>query len=196
MNRNHPLNKLLFSLKDRAEKLLKSKKVTLGLIFFIFIILYAGKYFKDLFFITILTIIGSFSMIYLRYFKAAYIFGIELCMFATVLCARAYGPVTGLVVGFLTIFFSLILSGRFKYSSFISILALPLIGFVTPFFGFWPVEITGVAMTIIYDLIIIPFYILLGSRISSSIIFVVTHLMFNYWVFTNVAPLIYPLMIS
>jgi hypothetical protein len=49
-------------------------------------------------------------------------------------------------------------------------------------------------MTAIYDALVLPLYVLLGSRAASSAVFFITHLLINIWVFTTIAPFIYQFM--
>ena len=157
--------------------------------------LFVAMRFKPLFFTALLIVLGAFSMIHIRYFRYAHYLGFELCMMATVLTSLAYGRYIGAIVGAVSIFSALIISGYFKYSSFVSVLTLPFIGIITPFFSNLPLPYTGLLMTVIYDIIIVPLYILLGSRVSSSIAFFISHILINFWIFSTIAPIIYRFMI-
>ncbi|MEM3374253.1 MAG: hypothetical protein QW757_06025 [Candidatus Woesearchaeota archaeon] len=113
--------------------------------------------------------------------------GFELCMMAVVLITLAYGRKYGVFVAFASLIGGYILSGSFKPTSFISIFTLPLISLIVPFFDL-PLFYLGILMTIIYDVIILPLYILTGSNIYKSFIFFITHIIFNAWVFYFIAP--------
>ena len=176
------------------NKILKSKTNILLLLLIIFLILYASIKLKLIFFVGLLSLIGSLSMIYIRYVPELYVTGVELCMMATVLCAKVYGSTVGSFVGFFSLTAAFVISGRIKYTYFISILALTIVGFIVPYFNL-SITTLGITMTIIYDLIVLPLYVLTGSRIPSSIIYFISHVLFNYWVFSNLAPIILKWMI-
>jgi len=133
-------------------------------------------------------------MLYIRFAKISHYIGFELCTLATVLTGITYGPHYGAVTGAVSIFFGFVLSGHFKPSYFISVLILPIIGIISPLFSFPELWQLGVLMTIIYDIIILPLYILMGSRVTSTIIFFITHVLLNFWLFQNIAPIIVGLM--
>ncbi|MEK6916707.1 MAG: hypothetical protein AABW92_03095 [Nanoarchaeota archaeon] len=174
-------------LKDKRKFLVSALLSLLGILVII--------KFERLFFIALLIGLGIVSLLYIRFFKYAHYVGIELCMMATVLISLAYGQVAGAFAGFASITGALVLSGYFKPSYFISVLALPLIGLIVPLFSWLNLWQLGVLMTILYDLVVLPLYILMGSRIESSVVFFITHVLFNYWVFTTIAPFFYNLII-
>ena len=153
--------------------------------------------FKQLFFTVILILLGAVSLIHSRYFKYSHYIGFELCTLATVLTSLAYGPGVGALTGLVSITMGFILSGYFKPTYFISVLTMPLIGLLVPFFSnHLSLPFLGLLMTLIYDAIILPLYVLVGgSRIASAGIFFVTHVFLNFWIFSTIAPLIYRLMI-
>jgi len=49
-------------------------------------------------------------------------------------------------------------------------------------------------MTLLFDMFILPPYILLGSRIWKSAIYFITHITFNYIIFKDVAPIFLKIM--
>jgi hypothetical protein len=173
---------------------IKNKRFFLILILCCAVFFFVLVRFQRLFYTALLILIASVSMIYQRYSKYANYVGFELCMMSTVLTGLVYGSYFGAFTGFVSIFAALILSGNFKHSSFISVLTLPLIGAIVPFFSHLSLLYLGLLMTILYDAIILPLYVMLGSRIYSSIIFFITHVLFNYWIFSTIAPFIYNLM--
>ncbi len=177
------------------EYILKNRKILLfGVLIGLFFLFFATRY-KRLFFTIILIGLGAASFLYHRYFRYGTYLGFELCMMATVLTSLAYGRHYGIFTGFVSIIAALVIGGNFKHSSFISIFTLPLIGAIVPFFDSMPLLYLGILMTLIYDAIVLPLYVLFGSRIIPSIIFFVSHMLFNAWVFSVIAPFIYNLMI-
>ncbi len=191
-------NNFVYTSLKKANSLLtnitKDKKKLLLVLISFFAFLFIIKNFKSLFITVILIIMGSLSLIHSRYFRYSHHIGVELCILATVLTSLKYGRGIGALTGFLTITSGLILSAKFKPSSFISILVLPLVGLIAPFFNHYPLGFVGIIMTLIYDFIILPLYMLMGSKFLSSLIFFITHVLWNYWIFTIVAPTIFSLM--
>jgi len=137
---------------------------------------------------------GAVSMIYIRFFKYSHYVAFELCTLATVLTTLAYGPHVGMFTGFMSITLGFVISGYFKPQYFISVLALPLMALIIPFLSHLELWQIGVIVTVIYDLIILPLYALFGSRILSTVVFFITHILLNYWVFTTVAPIVFSIM--
>lgn len=149
---------------------------------------------RDILFFVLLNLLASVSMLYLKISRHAHYIGIELCTLATVLISLKYGYALGMLTGFISITSALIVSGYFKPTYFVSVLTMPLIGLIVPLFSGLPLWQIGILMTIIYDAIVLPLYVFMGSRIPSTIVFFITHLLFNYWVFTTIAQVIFNLM--
>lgn len=161
----------------------------LSILFFYTIKFFLSNYFKKIFFILFFTFLGVISLLPQK-FKFMSFIGFEFCMMAVVLTTLAYGRKFGIFVAFTTLIGGYILSGNFKPSSFISIFTLPLISLIIPFFNL-PLFFLGLLLTFIYDIIILPLYILMGSSLYKSFIFFITHLLFNAWVFYYLAPFFY-----
>lgn len=178
------------------NKLTKDRRQLLLFLLLAIVILLLIKRFEQIFFIISLILLGSLSLIHSRFFKYSHYIGFEFCMMATVLTSLAYGPAVGAFTGFVAISIGLILSGYFKHSYFISVLTMPLIGLIVPFFSNLQLSHLGLLMTLIYDAIILPLYVIIGgSRIISTTIFFATHVLLNYWIFSTIAPIIYNLML-
>lgn len=174
-------------------KLLEKAYTIIICLLVVFALILFVRHILDIIVIIALITLGAISMIYQRVVR--YSIGIELCIFATVISAVAYGSIIGAIVGFVSLFLAEVLSLRIAPNTFIGLAAISLIGLITPLF--WPADIfwLGMGMTILYDAAIIPGYILTGSSPVSSGIFLVTHLMFNYWVFANIAPVVVKLIV-
>jgi hypothetical protein len=198
MRQRYKKNNIIYRGLEKGSDLLNSifrnPRLILLCLLFGAIFLFVALYYRRFLFTGILIGLASISMIYQRYFRYSHYFGVELCMMATALAGRAYGPHYGAFTGFFSIFFAFIISGNFKYSSFVSLLTLPLIGAIVPLFGELSLLYLGLLMTVLYDIIILPLYMMLGSRLFPSIVFFLTHLLFNYWIFTTIAPFIFSFM--
>ncbi len=179
---------------DFLKHIVKDPKKVLGIAILSIIFLIIITNHREILFFVLLNLLASVSMLYLKITKHAHYIGIELCTLATVLISLKYGHVLGIITGFISITSALIVSGYFKPSYFVSVLALPLVGLIVPLFSGLPLWQIGLLMTFIYDAIVLPLYVLMGSRIPSTVVFFMTHMLFNYWVFTTIAPVIFNLM--
>ncbi|MBN2368688.1 hypothetical protein JXC34_06715 [Candidatus Woesearchaeota archaeon] len=194
--KNNVVYFLLKKASGLADLILRDKKrlMLVGLVAILFF--YFLKELKEIFFILALTSLGALSLAPPRYFKYAHYVGFELCLMATVLTSLAYGPVIGALAGFISIFTGFVLSSYFKPTYFISVLAMPLMGLIVPIFRELPLFYLGVLMTLIYDAIVLPLYVCIGSsRTVSAAVFFITHILLNAWVFSALAPFIYNLMV-
>ena len=140
------------------------------------------------FFITL----ASVSMLYNRWIKVSV--GVELIMLGLVITSIAFGRLPGLIVGIVGLFLAEIISERFTYSTFVSFIGIAVVAVIAPNVFHWmngSITAAGILLTIIYDVIIIPGYLLLGSNIGRSAFFTVTHIAFNIWAFSFIAPLLF-----
>lgn len=135
--------------------------------------------------------LGAVSMIYNRWIKVSV--GVELVMLGLVINSIAFGRLPGLIVGLVGLFLAEIISERFTYSTFVSFIGIAVIAVIAPNIFHQTNSITsaGIILTVIYDAIIIPGYLLLGSNVGRSAFFVVTHIIFNIWVFSFIAPMMF-----
>ena len=135
--------------------------------------------------------LGAFSMVYNRWIKVSV--GVELVMLGLVITSIAFGRLPGLIVGMVGLFLAEVISERFTYSTFVSFIGTAVIAVIAPNIFHQTNSITsaGVILTVIYDAIIIPGYLLLGSNPGRSAFFVVTHIIFNIWAFSFIAPMMF-----
>ncbi len=172
--------------KIALDPILARKRLIIACIIILVIGLLLGRIHKALLFVPLLIVIASFSMVYNLIIRFS--FGFELIMLATVLCSVAYGPVVGVLVGFVSLFFAEIISSKMSYNTFISFIGIAVVAIVASSFSGDNISTWGIMMTFLYDIIIVPLYLLSGSNPISSIIYVVTHIPFNVWVFYRIAP--------
>ncbi len=156
--------KLLKQGNNLLEKYVKDTRKLLIIVLLTAIFLFIAVRHKPLFFTVFLILLGAVSLIHSRYFKYSHYIGFELCTLATVLTSLAYGPVYGMITGFTSITLGFILSGYFKPTYFISVLTMPLLGLLVPFFSnHLSLPYLGLLMTLIYGAIILPLYVLVGG---------------------------------
>ncbi len=133
--------------------------------------------------------LGVMSMMYNRWVKVS--LGFELIMLGTVITGLVYGRVPALVVGAVALFFSEVITDRFTYSTFVSFIGISAVAMAVPLVAGISVAWAGIWMTLLYDAIIGPGYVLMGSSPWRTLLFVVTHIMFNIWVFAFIAPFVF-----
>lgn len=135
--------------------------------------------------------LGAVSMVYNRWVKLSV--GVEFVMLGLVITSIAFGRLPGLVVGVVGLFLAEVISERFTYSTFVSFIGVAVVAVIAPTVFGWVGSITsaGILLTVIYDAIIIPGYLLLGSNIGRSAFFVATHIIFNIWAFSFIAPMVF-----
>lgn len=171
----------------------KLKSNFILLIILALLIVFAGSLIKAIFIILAFYVLGSVSLFYNRWVKMS--LGFEFITFATVFTGMLYGPIAGAIVGFLSLTTAEIISARFTGSTIISLAAIAFIGAIAQNFVNWDIRYAGLLLAFIYDLIIIPLYILTGSHPIRSLLFMATHLLWNAWVFFVLAPPLWRLLI-
>ena len=166
------------------------KRVSIGLAMLALLFLYLFRDVVQMIIIMAVFIaLGTTSLLYNRWIKLS--LGFELIMLGTVITAMVYGRWQAIVVGFIALFLAEVLTDRFTYSTFISFIGLAVIAAVVPLVSTIGITWTGITMTLLYDIIIVPGYLLMGSSPWRTFVFLGTHIMFNVWVFIFLAPLVF-----
>ncbi|GEM_PF-6860193 len=143
---------------------------------------------KDIFIIALLIAAGSLSLLYNRFIRTS--LGIELITLGVVLAGRLYGPWTAIIAGLASLLLAELLTEALQHKTVVSFIGIAVMGFSTQFFANASITTEGIALAIIYDAIILPGYFILGSNPARCILFLVTHIAFNVWLFTTVAPFV------
>ncbi len=168
--------------------LIQKRKLTFAAVIaaILFVIFYSNLA-KALFLMTAFTALGIISLYYMKYIKLS--LGLELNMLGTVTIGLLYGTVPAIITGVVTLFVAELITERLTHSTVISFLGMAAVGIAIPLFPKeWSITAVGICATILYDVIIIPLYIMLGSSPARSVVFLVTHILFNIWVFSVIAP--------
>jgi len=131
-------------------------------------------------------VIGVVSLMYNRWIKVS--LGFELIMLGIIITGVVYGRIPAFVVGTVALFFAEVITDRFTYSTFVSFVGIFVIAMIVPMFANNNIAVVGIGMTLLYDAIILPGYMLLGSSPWRSFLFFTTHILFNAWVFIVIAP--------
>ncbi|MBN2454165.1 hypothetical protein JXB11_01325 [Candidatus Woesearchaeota archaeon] len=170
--------------KDKASIIIG---VSLGIALF-----FGISYIKGIAVMAALAAIGAVSLLYNRAIRVS--LGIELVMMGTVITGLLYGTIPAAVVGVVSLFFAFLFTAHFTHATFVSFIAIIAVSFLVPVFSGMGITWAGIILTVIYDAIIAAGYLFLGSRVERTILFIATHIAFNVWVFTSVAPRIYGLL--
>jgi len=174
----------VFSVAHKIAHKLKSN--ILLLIVLIALIIFAGSFIRDVFIVLAFYVLASISLFYNRWIKIS--LGFEFIMLATVFTGILYGPVVGALVGFFSLTTAELITLRFTGSTIISLIAIAFIGAISHSFANMDIRYAGLLLVFIYDLIIIPLYILTGSHPLRSFLFMGTHLLWNAWLFFTIGP--------
>ncbi len=168
------------------------KRVSVALVIVSIILLFFFRNFVEMLVVMAFFIaLGIASMMYNRWIKIS--LGIEFIMMGTVITGLVYGKVPAVIVGLVSLFFAEVITNRFTYSTFVSFLGIFAVSMATPMLQGISITWAGIWMTLLYDAVIGPGYILMGSSIWRTLLFVVTHILFNIWVFVFIAPLVFRL---
>lgn len=171
--------------------LVKKRLIVFLAIALLFLLFFFWSYIKVLAVMLIFTALAALSMFYNRWIKVS--LGVELVMLGLVITSVAFGRLPGLFVGLAGLSLAEVLSERFTYSTFVSFIGVAVAALIAPnvFHQTDSITSTGIILTIVYDAVIIPGYLLLGSNIGRSALFVATHIIFNIWLFSFIAPIIF-----
>ncbi|MCK5594031.1 MAG: ECF transporter S component [Candidatus Aenigmarchaeota archaeon] len=131
--------------------------------------------------------LGAISRIWLRVIPFQSL-GIELILLFTIISGRLFGPVAGVIVGVTSMVLSAIISDEEPMKLWPAFVAIAIVGHLSGVLTIASISVLGIVLTILYDIIISVIYYFLGSSGAKIILFDVTHITWNYWVFYNVAP--------
>jgi len=161
--------------------------VVLAIIFIVVVVKMMMDLVKHTIVISFLILLGGVSKIYQRYFKVQV--GIEFIMLTTVVSGYVYGAFVGAIVGLFTFSLATYFSGRFSHNLVISFILMALVGIASSFFTNVSITTAGIVLTLVYNIILIPIYIgFFRGRFTRIFLFSATHIFWNLWVFTALAP--------
>ncbi|RLG14806.1 MAG: hypothetical protein DRN66_00990 [Candidatus Nanohalarchaeota archaeon] len=161
----------------------KSKYIIIGILLCTVLYIFAPN---GLFFIAALIIV-SLSRLFQRF--CPFEIGIELITLFTACFTIAYGLLIGLIFGFFSMLAAMIISDeikeRWSFIALISILSVALIAGLFPYENYMSFAVFGLLLALVYDCLFdLIFRVTLGRmNIFKRVIFYVTHLYFNYFLF-------------
>lgn len=131
--------------------------------------------------------IAALSRVYYRWIPVS--LGVELGTFVIVLTAVSHGPVAGVTIGMCHYIVSRTITKEPWSIAPACLLGYVVMGFLAaalPLSAFPSFVLFGLAMTLAYNLTASPiFVVFLGYSAWREAFFVVTNLLFNYWVFST-----------
>lgn len=143
---------------------------------------------KSILIIATLMLIGSLSHIHMRFISWV---GIELCLVVAIVLGWLFGPLVGMLGGFITVIIADILGACISETSLISYLMTGAVGFVAGFLGSIDLMVVGMVLVVFYSIVTVAFYVGLGLAIPlRSIAYAITHTLFSWWVLWTVGPLV------
>ncbi|MCK5477263.1 MAG: hypothetical protein KAI55_05055, partial [Candidatus Aenigmarchaeota archaeon] len=141
---------------------------------------------KFLFFVFAI-ILAALSRLFQRF--CPFEIGVELVTIFTVCFSIIYGPLIGAVYAFISMTITLMVSDelkeRWSFIAVLSILIIALIAGVFPYEKYLSFAIYGFLLALLYDVLFDLIYSVTISRMNifKRIIFYITHLYFNYFLF-------------
>lgn len=130
--------------------------------------------------------IGAVSRMWQRFVPMA--IGVELVMLFTVIAGILFGPYAGMIVGFLSLSISTLVTEEDIAKMWPAFIAIAIVGYLSGAIAIVNVSPYGLMFTIFYDVFITIIYIATGHSLIKTLIFDATHIAFNYFVFYHIAP--------
>ncbi len=146
---------------------------------------------SDILVLILLMIAATLPIIYKRWIRMG--IGIELMLFSTVIVGINYGPTAGFFFGLTAIAISDFMNKTIGEWSLLNMVGMGIGGVIAGSIGDQTgIFITGLASFIGVELIRqVPPLLIGGQREKlMSIIYTIIHLMFNFWLFSTIAPLL------
>jgi hypothetical protein len=130
--------------------------------------------------------IGAVSRMWQRFVPIA--IGVELVMLFTVIAGILFGPFAGLIVGFLSLSISTLVTEEDISKMWPAFIAIAIVGYLSGAMAITDISLYGLMFTVFYDVFISIIYAATGHSIIKTLIFDATHIAFNYFVFYHIAP--------
>jgi len=162
------------------------KRLALALVLFIILLVFFGQYIRFITTVVVLIAIGFASMLYNRVLRIS--LGVEFILLVTVLAGYKYNPLVAFFVGAVALFSIEVFNSSFQHSTIVSFFGLGVVSLAIPLFADSSITVVGISMALLYNLVIAPGYFVLGSEPWKTVLFVVSDIIFNIWVFIVIAP--------
>ncbi|MBN2454166.1 hypothetical protein JXB11_01330 [Candidatus Woesearchaeota archaeon] len=170
----------------RYDQLKKRKRLVFLAVICLALLLFFWAYVKAGIVLLLLILLGFASLLYNKFVRIS--LGFEFIVLSTVLAGVIYGPLAAFFVGAVALFAAEVFNQSFQHSTLVSFIGLGAVSIAIPLFEGMGITSLGILMAILYNVIIVPGYILLGSQPWKSFLFAATDIPFNIWVFAVIAP--------
>lgn len=167
----------------------KTLMYVLTAVFFLIAVLPHTQFIKTATVMIAFIFLGVMSRLWLKYIPLQSL-GIELILLFTIISGQLFGPAAGVVVGVISIVLSAAVTDEEPMKMWPAFVAIAVIGHLSGVISIASISVLGIVLTILYDAIVSVIYYFLGSSGAKIILFDITHITWNYWVFYNVAPLV------
>jgi hypothetical protein len=165
----------------------RNVKILLFVVFFLTLFLLKKNFFIVLFFVAL----GAISLTWRLFFDAP--IGIELITLSTAVCAMKYGSTYGAMVGLISVIIGMSLNLRLFRSpmdTMYHIVGYTIMGSILGHFSLASLFPVGMAAIVIYDIIYIPFRLFVNSSWLKLVLYIVSNILFNYFIFSTFGPMI------
>lgn len=136
--------------------------------------------------IIIFILLAGVSKFYHRFFKSS--LGLSLVLFTTIMTMLIYNNlILGFIVAWLGLLLADFIGNKLSYTSLVSIFILSFIVLISSFFVNLPLITAYIVLTIIFEILSIILYYLMGSSPQKIIIYLVSHLLFNLFLILTFA---------
>ncbi|MFH0874422.1 MAG: hypothetical protein V1859_00655 [archaeon] len=143
--------------------------------------------FKKILVIGILSVASFFVSYFINNLQIRTI-GLELATLAAVLSGKAYGPITGFIVGFVLILFHLIMSGYVGMYFIWVIPSYAIVGLMAGVFSGVNIVTLGIISTILLNIVYLSFTLMTSpERLMVLLPYSVTNVIINVILFTTIA---------
>jgi len=176
---------------DDANKYKKQLIIAVAVIFLVLMFLFSSII-KEFFLLVVFIALGAASRMWQKFIPFS--IGAELVMLFTVVAGILFGPFAGLIVGFLSLSISTLVTEEDVSKMWPGFFAIAVVGYLAGTIEITNISTTGLMLTVLYDVMISIIYIATGHSLIKTLIFDATHIAFNYFVFYNLAPFLITLL--
>lgn len=178
-------------LKEIFKKL--KNKNTLLILLILIIIALMSSVLKQIFFAALFIFIAALSKFYYRFFKST--LGFDFVLYGTLMISLVYTNfILSFMVAWIGLIFADMLAQKFNHNSLISLFGLTIIVLISKLFIGYPILVSLILLTLLYELIVSVLYFFAGSNWSKILVFVSSHIIFNMILITSLTNLLMSVM--
>jgi hypothetical protein len=176
----------LFTPEQLKRWLWERKGILVLVVAIAIVLIFFWAYIKAIMVMAALILLGFLSLLYNRVIRIS--LGFELIMLITVLAGVMYGPFAAFFVGATALFAVEVFNQSLQHSTVVSFIGLAVVSFAISYLNEMNISALGIIVTLLYNAVIAPGYLLMGSAPWKTLLFTATDIPFNIWVFLVIAP--------